>query len=126
VEHRAQHQANWHRGKIRDQLQKAKWLRRAELGATAVAAVLSAIAATVEIDLAVWVGAASTVAAAFTAHLAATRYDQIAAAYAATADQIDRLVSRLPAVPAATTRSTVCPRFRWPPRRGSCRTTRAR
>ena len=103
VEKRARHQAGWHRGRVGKHQRLANRLRAAELGATGVGMVLAALAAAVRIDLAVWVGAASTVAAVFAAHLTATRHDRIAATYAATAGQLDDLVARLPEEPDGAT-----------------------
>jgi len=43
--------------------------------------------------LSAWTAAATTVAAAIATHLAATHHERIAASYAATADQLDRLIA---------------------------------
>jgi SMODS and SLOG-associating 2TM effector domain 1/Protein of unknown function (DUF4231) len=99
VEERAVAQANWHRDRIRQHQKAASRIRAAELAATAIAAVLSALTAASVINLAAWVSAATTIAAAFAAHLAATRHDRIAGSYAATAERLDRLLQRLPANP---------------------------
>jgi hypothetical protein len=106
VEKRAAAQANWHRSRIGHHQKAASRIRAAELAATVIAAVLSALTATGVIDLAAWVGAATTIAAALAAHLAATRHDRIAGSYAATTEHLDRLIQRLPPNPdpaAATT-----------------------
>jgi hypothetical protein len=90
---RAQEQADWHRGKIAEQMGTARKLRFCQLGATAAGAVLAAVAAAVPgAHLAAWTAAATTIAAAFAAHIAATQHQRIAASYAATADQLQRLV----------------------------------
>jgi cytochrome c551/c552 len=43
--------------------------------------------------LSAWAAAATTIAAAFATHLAAAQHQRIAASYAATADQLDRLIA---------------------------------
>ena len=55
--------------------------------------------------LAIWIGVATTVGAAFAAHLSATQRDRIAAGYAATVDRLDLLIERLPADPDTATRA---------------------
>jgi hypothetical protein len=106
VEQRARQQADWHRGKISGHVQAAKRIRLAELAATAVAALLGAIAAALDTEgLAIWIGVATTIGAAFAAHASATQRDRIAAGYAATADRLDLLIERLPADPDAATRA---------------------
>ncbi len=106
VEKRARQQANWHRDKIAGHLQAAKRIRYAELAATAVAALLGAIAAAFDTKgLAIWIGVATTIGGAFAAYLSATQRDRIAAGYAATADRLDLLTERLPADPDAATRA---------------------
>lgn len=90
---RAQEQADWHRNKIAEHTRKARNLRLCQLAATAAGAVLAAIAAAVPgAHLAAWAAAATTIAAAFGTHIAATQHQRIAASYAATADQLQRLV----------------------------------
>jgi SMODS and SLOG-associating 2TM effector domain 1/Protein of unknown function (DUF4231) len=106
VEQRARQQADWHRGKIAGHVQAARRIRLAELAATAVAAVLGAIAAALDTKgLAIWIGVATTIGAALAAHASATQRDRIAAGYAATADRLDLLIERLPADPDAATRA---------------------
>jgi hypothetical protein len=106
VEKRARQQADWHRGKIAGHVQAANRIRFAELAATAVAALLGAIAAGLDTKgLAIWIGVATTIGAAFAAHQSATQRDRIAAGYAATADRLDLLIERLPADPDAATRA---------------------
>ena len=106
VEQRARQQADWHRGKIPGHVQAAKRIRLAELAATAVAALLGAIAAALDSKgLAIWIGVATTIGAAFAAHASATQRDRIAAGYAGTADRLDLLIERLPPDPDAATRA---------------------
>jgi SMODS and SLOG-associating 2TM effector domain 1 len=82
--------------KIAGHVQAAKPIRFAELAATAVAALLGAIAAALDTEgLAIWIGVATTIGAAFAAHQSATQRDRIAAGYAATADRLDLLIERL-------------------------------
>ena len=89
---RAKGQADWHRQRIAQHMRTARELRFWQLGATAVAAVLAAVAAAVPgARLAAWTAAATTIAAAFATHIAATQHQRIAASYAATADQLQRL-----------------------------------
>jgi cellulose biosynthesis protein BcsQ len=90
---RAQDQATWHRAKAAEYMAKARILRFCQLGATAVGAILAAIAGLFpETHLAAWTAAATTIAAAFAAYLAATEHQRIAASYASTADQLERLI----------------------------------
>jgi hypothetical protein len=106
VEQRTRQQADWHRGKIAGHVQAANRIRLAELAATAVAALLGAIAAGLDSKgLAIWIGVATTIGAAFAAHQSATQRDRIAAGYAATADRLDLLIERLPPDPDAATRA---------------------
>jgi cytochrome c551/c552 len=91
---RAQQQADWHRNKSAEHARKARTLRIWQLAATAAGAVLAAIGGALpQSHLAAWTAAATTVAAAFATHLAATQHQRIAASYAATADQLDRLIA---------------------------------
>jgi hypothetical protein len=106
VTNRAKNQADWHRGKIAEHIQAARRIRYAELAATAIAALLGAIAAALDTKgLTVWIGVATTIGAAFAAHLSATQRDRIAAGYAATADRLDLLIERLPADPDPATQA---------------------
>ena len=90
---RAQNQANWHRTKSAEHARQARTLRIWQLVATGVGVVLSAIAAFVPSwHLSTWTAAATTIAAAVGVHLAATQHQRIAATYAATADQLERLI----------------------------------
>jgi hypothetical protein len=91
---RAQHQADWHRNKSAEHERKARTLRGWQLAATVAGAVLAAIGAALpQSHVAAWTAAATTIAAAFATHLAATQHQRIAASYAATADQLDRLIA---------------------------------
>jgi SMODS and SLOG-associating 2TM effector domain 1/Protein of unknown function (DUF4231) len=104
VAKRAKDQADWHRRKIGEHVQAARRIRYAELAATVIAALLGAIGAALDTKgLAVWIGVATTIGAAFAAHLSATQHDRIAATYATTADRLDLLIEQLPAEPDAAT-----------------------
>jgi hypothetical protein len=93
---RAQQQAAWHADKVAEHARAAKRLRAGETTATMSAAVLAAIVGTLNITaLSVWIGVATTVGAALTAHLAAAQHDRIAASYATTAEEIQRLIHRI-------------------------------
>jgi hypothetical protein len=93
VTERAQNQMTWHRNKIAEHEAQAKVFRSWQLAATLVGVVLSAISGFVpEWRLTTWTAAATTIAAAFGAHLAATQHQRIAASYASTADQLERLI----------------------------------
>jgi hypothetical protein len=96
---RAEAQRVWHADRILDHTRRARNLRLAEFAATAVGAVLSAVSAALKIDLAAWIAASTTIAAAVSAHAAAARHDKIAASYAVTTDHLERLIERLPAEP---------------------------
>ena len=91
---RAQEQAKWHRDKIAQHERLAKRLRFWQLAATVAGTVLAAVAGAVqESHLTAWTAAATTVAAALAAHVAATQHERIASSYAATVDQLDRLIA---------------------------------
>ena len=91
---RAQGQAAWHQEKSVDHLRQAQSLRIWQLLATGVGTVLAAVTGFVPSwHLSTWTAAATTVAAAVGAHLAATQHQRIAAAYAATTEQLERLVA---------------------------------
>jgi hypothetical protein len=91
---RAQYQADWHQRKSGEHARQARTLRLCQLAATAVGVVLSAVAGFVPSwRLSTWTAAATTIAAAFGAHLAAVQHQRIAAAYAGTADQLERLIA---------------------------------
>jgi hypothetical protein len=91
---RAQDQANWHRMKSDGHRRKARTLRIWQLVATGIGVILSAITGFVPAwRLSTWTAAATTIAAALGAHLAATQHQRIAATYAATADQLERLIA---------------------------------
>jgi hypothetical protein len=93
VTERAQDQATWHRYKIAEHVRTARKLRLCQLGFTAAGAVLAAVAAALPgAHLAAWTAAATTIAAAFATHIAATQHERIAASYAGTADQLQRLI----------------------------------
>ncbi|MGY1670315.1 DUF4231 domain-containing protein [Geodermatophilus sp. SYSU D00710] len=91
---RAQGQATWHRDKTVEHQRQARSLRFWQLLATGVGVVLAAVSGFVPSwPLSTWTAAATTVAAAVGAQLAATQHQRIAAAYAATAEQLERLVA---------------------------------
>jgi SMODS and SLOG-associating 2TM effector domain 1/Protein of unknown function (DUF4231)/Tetratricopeptide Repeats-Sensor len=91
---RAQDQAEWHHDRVAKHASKARTLHIWQLVATAAGAVLAAIAGALPgSHLSAWTAAATTVAAAIGTHIAATRYERVAASYAATADQLDRLIA---------------------------------
>jgi hypothetical protein len=94
VDERARGQADWHKRKIDEHAGKARWLYAGQLAATAAGTALAALGGVMPgWHLGAWTAAATTVAAAFGAHIAATHHQRIAASYAATADQLDRLVA---------------------------------
>ncbi|SDX30287.1 Protein of unknown function [Geodermatophilus africanus] len=91
---RAQGQADWHRDRSRRHARRAGRLRAWQLAATAVGVVLAAVTGFLpSLRLSTWTAAATTIAAAFGAHLAATQHQAVAAACAATADQLETLVA---------------------------------
>lgn len=93
---RAQQQADWHRNKVVEHANLARRLRLCQLVATVIGAVLASIGGILPgLHLASWTAAATTIAAAITAHLTASQHQRIAASYAATADQLDRLISTI-------------------------------
>jgi conflict system pore-forming effector with SLATT domain/uncharacterized protein DUF4231/tetratricopeptide repeat protein len=91
---RAQHQADWHRTSSAEHARKARTLHIWQLGATMAGAVLAAVGGVLpQTHLAAWTAAATTIATAFATHLAAAQHQRIGASYAATADQLDRLIA---------------------------------
>ena len=91
---RAQDQANWHRMKSAEHRRQARTLRIWQLVATSFGVILSAIAGFVPSwRLSTWTAAATTIAAALGAHLAATQHQRIATTYATTTDQLERLIA---------------------------------
>ncbi len=98
VTERAEDQRNWHAERVEANERKARRLRAAESIATAVAAVLAAVAVA-NADLVAWVGLATTVGAAFGAHLLAAQYDKLATTYARTSTQLTRLIDQRAARP---------------------------
>ena len=102
---RAQQQATWHREKVAEHLRKARTLRLWQLAATGAGVVLAAVAGVLPgSHLAAWTAAATTIAAAIGAHLAAGQHQRIAASYASTADQLDRLIAEIDPVGAGPDR----------------------
>ena len=80
--------------KSAEHARKAQTLRNWQLAATAAGVVLAAIGGALpHSHLATWTAAATTIAAAFAAHLAATQHQRIAASYAVTADQLEQLIA---------------------------------
>jgi hypothetical protein len=76
-----------------------------QLAATAAGAVLAAVAGALPgAHLAVWTAAATTVAAAFATHIAAAQHQRVAASFAATADQLERLIVGVDPAKASTDR----------------------
>ena len=96
VSDRAQKQADWHRIKVAEHVRQAKTLRMWQLFATGLGVVLSTAAGLQPAwHLTTWTAAATTIAAALGAHIAATGHQRIAASYAGTSDQLDRLIAGL-------------------------------
>ncbi|HEY6688203.1 MAG TPA: DUF4231 domain-containing protein [Propionibacteriaceae bacterium] len=94
VAHRAQDQADWHRKKSGEHARHARRLRICQLLATGLGVILSAISGFVPSwRVSTWTAAATTIAAAIGAHLAATQHQRIAAAYASTTEQLDQLIA---------------------------------
>jgi conflict system pore-forming effector with SLATT domain/uncharacterized protein DUF4231/tetratricopeptide repeat protein len=91
---RTQYQADWHRDRVGEHAHKARTLHISQLAVTAAGAILAGVAGAMPgSHLSAWTAAATTVAAAIATHLAATHHERIAASYAATADQLDRLIA---------------------------------
>lgn len=81
-------------GLRRHQRLERRW-RQLEVIATAIAAVLSAVGSGAggQANLSAWVGVATTLAAAFGAHLASAQHARLAASYALTIDELERLIA---------------------------------
>ena len=91
---RAQDQANWHRMKSDEHRRQARTLRIWQLVATGYRRhPVGYHWLRSSWRLSTWTAAATTIAAALGAHLAATQHQRIAATYAATADQLERLIA---------------------------------
>jgi hypothetical protein len=100
---RAQDQERWHRAKVAPHARTAKRLHNLELAATLVATVLAAVASTVDVPaLSAWVAAATTVAAAITAHVLGGQHARIARSYLNTAGQLRELIEGVEADGALT------------------------
>ena len=94
VDERARGQAAWHKKRIGEHERKARRLHAWQLAATAAGTALAALGGAVPgWHLSAWTAAATTIAAAFATHIAASQHQRTAASYAATADQLDRLVA---------------------------------
>ena len=94
VDERARGQAAWHKERIGEHERKARRLYAWQLAATAAGTVLAALGGVVPgWHLTAWTAAATTIAAAFATHIAAAQHQRIAASYAVTADQLDRLIA---------------------------------
>jgi SMODS and SLOG-associating 2TM effector domain 1/Protein of unknown function (DUF4231) len=94
VTERPQEQASWHRSKSDEHRRQSRTLRIWQLIATGIGVILSAVAGFVpSLRVSTWTAAATTIAAALGAHLAATQHQRLAATYAATADQLERLIA---------------------------------
>jgi SMODS and SLOG-associating 2TM effector domain 1/Protein of unknown function (DUF4231) len=96
VTKRAQDQVNWHSKRVREHERLGKRWRNAELIATGSAAVLAAVGGALHgPDLSAWVAVATTVGAAVAAHIASAQHDRIAAGYASTVEELQRLCREL-------------------------------
>ena len=94
VKKRAKKQAAWHKERISDHERKARQLHACQLAATAAGTALAALGGVMPSwHVSAWTAAATTIAAAFASHIAAAQHQRIAASYAITADQLDRLVA---------------------------------
>jgi len=90
---RAEQQARWHKTRSAEHNGQARQLRICQIVITGFGAVLSAVAGVQPSwQLSAWTAAVTTIAAAVGTHLAATQHQRIAAAYASTADQLERLI----------------------------------
>jgi hypothetical protein len=84
--------AGYYRPKARQMRQRASVIRRLELGIGVVGAALAVLTAVFQIrEASAWVGVATTITAALTAHAAAARYEYQQLEYTRTADELDRL-----------------------------------
>ena len=90
---RAQDQADWHARRISHHERLGRLWRNVELLATASAAVLAAVGGVLHgPDLSAWVAVATTAGAAVAAHIASEQHDRIAAGYASTTEELQRLI----------------------------------
>jgi hypothetical protein len=93
VTKRAEDQADWHARRISHHERLGRLWRNVELLATASAAVLAAVGGVLHgPDLSAWVAVATTAGAAVAAHIASEQHDRIAAGYASTTEELQRLI----------------------------------
>jgi hypothetical protein len=89
---RAEQQADWHTRRIPYHERLGRRWRNAELLATGSAAVLAAVGGALHgPDLSAWVAVATTAGAAVAAHIASEQHDRVAAGYASTTEELQRL-----------------------------------
>jgi hypothetical protein len=94
VSGRAHQQADWHRTRSAQYSQQGRRLRGLQIVVTAVGAVLTAVAAAQpSLPLSSWTAAATTVAAALGAYLAARQFRRLAVTFADTALQLDDVIA---------------------------------
>lgn len=94
VSARAQQQATWHRRKSQTYSRKNRPLRVLQLAVTLTGAILTSIAAAhPTLALSSWMAAATTIAAALGAHLAASQYRQLATRFRHTALLLDDVIA---------------------------------
>lgn len=95
VTQRVSSQIDWYRQKARELESRLTVVRRAEIVLSALGVVLAAVAATFGTEEAsAWVAVVTTVAAALTAHAAASRYEYQLVEYLRTAAELERLRDR--------------------------------
>jgi hypothetical protein len=93
VENRAREQKAWHEERTTQHRERARKWGRAELVATATAAVVAAVGGALHgPDLSAWVAVATTAAAAIGAHHATQQSDRVAESYARTVQSLEHLI----------------------------------
>ena len=96
VTERARNQADWHRKKSVEHARQARTLSIWQLIATGIGIILSAITGFVPFwRPSTWTATATTIAAVLGTHLAATQHQRMTVAYAATTDQLERLIAAI-------------------------------
>jgi hypothetical protein len=91
VEHRVDPQVRWYRGRSVSLRQRLARARRTELALGLVGVLLAAVAAAGSEAFAAWVAVVTTLTAALTAHVAASRWEYQLVEYLRTAAELERM-----------------------------------
>ncbi len=85
-------QIRWYRSRSLGLARRLTWARRVEAGLSVLGVVLAVVAATAQVDAAAaWVAVVTTLTAAVSSHVAASRWESQLVEYLRTADELGRL-----------------------------------